>query len=160
MLDDDKEYTLPYGKTPEVSLEKLPFKDNKKAFEYAEKFFKINTINTNSAFVGLIAMESLALICVDDNGTNKRVYVYVEPHPDNKIEVKEGDLVNIGLSDIGNKLVTTDDLIKFIDGIKDKETLPKALACYVNKEFPKGYILRKLRPILDVSTSQFYTEHQ
>lgn len=157
--EEKDESSLPYGKNPEINTETLTFKDNNKAFEYAEKFFKINPINTQSAFVGLMAMESLALIKVDDNGEKKRVYVFVDTHPENKTPIQVGDLVHVGVSDIGKKLVTVDDFLKVVDGVKDKENLAGHLAFYVNKELPKGYVLRKLRPILDISTSQFYTEH-
>lgn len=160
VVEEKNESSLPYGKNSQINTETLPFKDNNKAFEYAEKFFKINPINTQSAFVGLMAMESLALINVDDNGDKKRVYVFVDTHPENKTTIKVGDLVHVGVSDIGKKLVTVDDFLKVVDGIKDKENLAGQLAFYVNKELPKGYILRKLRPILDISTSQFYTELQ
>ena len=94
------------------------------------------------------------MIRVDDNGEAKRVYVYAENHPDLKSEIKNGDLVHVGITDIGSRLVTYDEFMSMNDGTSDKDKLSDRFLLMI-QEMPKGFVLDKLKPILDLKTSQY-----
>lgn len=151
-IEEKQEERLPYGKNPE--LKTLPFKSSYKAFEYTEKFTYPEKLNTQTAFLGVVALPSLVMIRVDDNGEAKRIYVYAENHPDLKSEVKNGDLVDVGINDIGSRLVTYDEFMSMNDGTSDKDKLSDRFLLML-QEMPKGFVLHKLKPILDLKTNQY-----
>lgn len=160
-LKDNKEINkeevpLPYGKN--LELETLPFKSSYKAFEYTEKFSQAEKINTHTAFLGVVALPSLVMIRLDDKDEAKRVYVYAESHPELKSEIKNGDLVYVGIKDIGTRLLTYDEFMGMSEGLFNNNKLSDKLLLML-QEIPKGFILHKLKPILDLKTNQYIEDN-
>ena len=81
--------------------------------------------------------------------------VNVNVHPDCTSKIDQGDFVLIGISDLGKKLITVDELDKIIDDTKDAKQMAVKLANTVVRDSPKGFVLYKLKLELDLKTNQF-----
>ncbi len=136
-------------------LDNLVFKSNQAAFEYTEKFFSSYKIDTKSAYHGIMTTPGIAYISVEHKGKPIRTMVNVNVHPDCTSKIDQGDFVLIGISDLGKKLITVDELDKIIDDTKDAKQMAVKLANTVVRDSPKGFVLYKLKLELDLKTNQF-----
>ena len=147
-------------KTKKSKLSVLFFKSNLAAYEYTEKFFSAYKIDKKSMYHGIMTSEGMAYITVLDKGKLVRTTVNVRVHPDCTSSIKKGDFVLIGISDVGKKLMTGEEIEKTMKGINDlsdkdrNKLIMKAVSAAVFLG-PKGYVLYKLKLELDLKSNQF-----
>ena len=137
------------------NLGNLIFKSNKDAFEYTEKFFSSYKIDKKSAYHGIQFIPGAAYIAVEHEGKLVRTMINVKVHPDCKSSINNGDFVLIGVSDLGKRLVTIEELDKITKKKEDTQKLIVEMANMLVREAPTGYILYKLTTELDLKTNQF-----
>ena len=136
-------------------LDNLVFKSNQAAFEYTEKFFSSYKIDTKSAYHGIMTTPGIAYISVEHNDKPIRTMVNVKEHPKCTSKIQQGDFVLIGISDLGKKLITVNELEKIAYDTKDTKKMAMKLADTVVRDSPKGFVLYKLKLELDLKTNQF-----
>ena len=84
--------------------------------------------------------------CHENNKTIETL-VFATLHPECKSTISSGDLVLVGIEQVG-KIITREELRKH-EGEKGE------IFKDVIEDCPKGFILYKLKPILDVKTKKF-----
>jgi|TARA_B100000959_G_C14775799_1_gene539424 hypothetical protein len=140
-----------FKKKQKKDIPDLVFKSNQHAFKYAMEFFKDVPLTKEEAVHGLVTKVIgenyfAKAFCYENNKTVETL-VFATLHPECKSTISSGDLVLVGIEQVG-KIITREELRKH-EGEKG-EIFKDAI-----EDCPKGFILYKLKPILDVKTKKF-----
>ena len=127
----------------------LTFKGNQEAFDYSKKFFKTTEIFEGSAYMGLVALNGkLAIINVNVDGKVQDVAVNIVGNESGK-KIENKDFVLVGIKEKNNPL-SIEELEKQSNSNDIEKSVGKLV---VNASI--GVIVRKLKPVLNLSTMNF-----
>ena len=127
----------------------LTFKGNQEAFDYSKKFFKTTEIFEGSAYMGLVGFDGqIAIINVIVNGEVQSVGVNILDNESGK-DIKNKDFVLVGIKEKKDPL-SIEELAKH----SDSDDIQKSVGKLVMNA-STGVIVRKLKPVLNLSTMNF-----
>ena len=127
----------------------LTFKGNHEAFDYSKKFFKTTEIFEGSAYMGLVGFDGrIAIINVIVNGKVQSVGVNILGNESGK-DIKNKDFVLVGIKEKNNPLS-----IEELAEQSDSDDIQKSVGKLVMNA-STGVIVRKLKPVLNLSTMNF-----
>lgn len=138
-------------KTPKTTktLKELAFKGNQEAFDYSKKYFKTTEIFEGSAYMGLVALNGkLAIINVILNGKAQSVGVNILGNKSGK-KIKNKDFVLVGIEEKNIPLS-----IEELEKQPKSDDIQKSVGKLVLNA-STGVIVRKLKPVLNLSTMNF-----
>ena len=140
-------------KTP-ASNGPLVYKGTKEAFEYIKKFIETQPLKKGSAYYGVLGSKaSMAQIHCTVKGKPEIMMVWIDEKKC-KSEIKENDLVLVGVDDVRKGLA----LKKALSMVKIKDTSPQSIAnalMVIRRAASIGAVLQKVKPEINSKTMQF-----
>ena len=140
-------------KTP-TSNGPLVYKGTKEAFEYIQKFIETQPLKKGSAYYGVLgANASMAQIHCTEKGKSEIMMVSIDSKKC-KSEIKEDDLVLVGIEDVRKGLTLKEALS--LTKIKDKspQSVANALMA-IRRAASIGTVLQKVKPEMNSKTMAF-----
>ena len=132
----------------------LVYKGTKEAFEYIKKFIETQPLKKGSAYYGVLGSKaSMAQIHCTVKGKPEIMMVWIDAKKC-KSEIKENDLVLVGVDDVRKGLT----LKKGLSMVKIKDTSPQSIAnalMAIRKAASIGTVLQKVKPEMNSKTMQF-----
>ena len=132
----------------------LVYKGTKEAFEYIKKFIETQPLKKGSAYYGVLGSNaSMAQIHCTVKGKPEIMMVWIDAKKC-KSEIKENDLVLVGVDDVRKGLT----LKKGLSMVKIKDTSPQSIAnalMAIRKAASIGTVLQKVKPEMNSKTMQF-----
>ena len=140
-------------KTP-ASNGSLVYKGTREAFEYIKKFIETQPLKKGSAYYGVLGSKaSMAQIHCTVKGKPEIMMIWIDAKKC-KSEIKENDLVLVGVDDVRKGLT----LKKGLSMVKIKDTSPQSIAnalMAIRKAASIGTVLQKVKPEMNSKTMQF-----
>ena len=140
-------------KTP-ASNGSLVYKGTREAFEYIKKFIETQPLKKGSAYYGILGRDAaMAQIHCTVKGKSEIMMVWIDAKKC-KSEIKENDLVLVGVDDVRKGLT----LKKGLSMVKIKDTSPQSIAnalMAIRKAASIGTVLQKVKPEMNSKTMQF-----
>ena len=132
----------------------LVYKGTKEAFEYIKKFIETQPLKKGSAYYGILGRDaSMAQIHCTVKGKPEIMMIWIDAKKC-KSEIKENDLVLVGVDDVRKGLT----LKKGLSMVKIKDTSPQSIAnalMAIRKAASIGTVLQKVKPEMNSKTMQF-----
>ena len=132
----------------------LVYKGTKEAFEYIKKFIETQPLKKGSAYYGVLGSKaSMAQIHCTVKGKPEIMMVWIDAKKC-KSEIKENDLVLVGVDDVRKGLT----LKKALSMVKIKDTSPQSIAnalMVIRRAASIGAVLQKVKPEINSKTMQF-----
>ena len=140
-------------KTP-ASNGSLVYKGTREAFEYIKKFIETQPLKKGSAYYGVLGSNaSMAQIHCTVKGKPDIMMVWIDAKKC-KSEIKENDLVLVGVDDVRKGLT----LKKGLSMVKIKDTSPQSIAnalMTLRRTASIGTVLQKVKPEMNSKTMAF-----
>ena len=132
----------------------LVYKGTKEAFEYIKKFIETQPLKKGSAYYGVLGSKaSMAQIHCTVKGKPEIMMVWIDAKKC-KSEIKENDLVLVGVDDVRKGLT----LKKALSMVKIKDTSPQSIGntlMAIRRAASIGTVLQKVKPEINSKTMQF-----
>ena len=132
----------------------LVYKGTKEAFEYIKKFIETQPLKKGSAYYGVLGSKaSMAQLHCTVKGKPEIMMIWIDAKKC-KSEIKENDLVLVGVDDVRKGLT----LKKGLSMVKIKDTSPQSIAnalMAIRKAASIGTVLQKVKPEMNSKTMQF-----
>ena len=132
----------------------LVYKGTKEAFEYIKKFIETQPLKKGSAYYGVLGSKaSMAQIHCTVKGKPEIMLIWIDAKKC-KSEIKENDLVLVGVDDVRKGLT----LKKGLSMVKIKDTSPQSIAnalMAMRRAASIGTVLQKVKPEMNSKTMQF-----